>query len=202
MIELPYKNPAESECLIADAQRRILILDGAMGSMLQRYKLGEDDFRGDRFRHFGHDLKGNNDLLVLTQPKIVQAVHQAYLDAGADLIETNSFNATRVSQADYHLEEATYDLNVAAAKLVRRHPHVFGDQQAASAELAFGRWEAQKQQEKAAAAAARGDDAHDSFDRIGWSPRLTPRRPGMVPYPRRAPGARVVLVLPDLGQIV
>ena len=119
MIELPYKNPAESERLIADAQRRILILDGAMGSMLQRYKLGEDDFRGDRFRHFGHDLKGNNDLLVLTQPKIVQAVHQAYLDAGADLIETNSFNATRVSQADYHLEEATYDLNVAAAKLVR-----------------------------------------------------------------------------------
>jgi methionine synthase I (cobalamin-dependent) len=106
MIELPYKNPAESERLIADAQRRILILDGAMGSMLQRYKLGEDDFRGDRFRHFGHDLKGNNDLLVLTQPKIVQAVHQAYLDAGADLIETNSFNATRVSQADYHLEEA------------------------------------------------------------------------------------------------
>ena len=119
MIELPYKNPAESERLIADAQRRILVLDGAMGSMLQRYRLGESDFRGDRFRHFGHDLKGNNDLLVLTQPKIVQAVHQAYLDAGADLIETNSFNATRVSQADYHLEDATYDLNVAAAKLVR-----------------------------------------------------------------------------------
>ena len=119
MIELPYKNPAESERLIADAQRRILVLDGAMGSMLQRYRLEESDFRGDRFRHFGHDLKGNNDLLVLTQPKIVQAVHQAYLDAGADLIETNSFNATRVSQADYHLEEATYDLNVAAAKLVR-----------------------------------------------------------------------------------
>jgi 5-methyltetrahydrofolate--homocysteine methyltransferase len=119
MIELPYKNPAESLRLVADAQRRILILDGAMGSMLQRYKLEEADYRGDRFAHFGHDLKGNNDLLVLTQPKIVQAVHQAYLDAGAELIETNSFNATRISQADYHLEEATYELNVAAAKLVR-----------------------------------------------------------------------------------
>ncbi len=119
MIELPYKNPAESMRLISDAQRRILILDGAMGSMLQRYKLEESDYRGGRFANFGHDLKGNNDLLVLTQPKIVQAVHQAYLDAGAELIETNSFNATRISQADYHLEEATYELNVAAARLVR-----------------------------------------------------------------------------------
>ena len=119
MIELPYRDPAETERLLADAARRILLLDGAMGSMLQRYKLGESDYRGDRFARFGHDLKGNNDLLVLTQPKIVQAVHQAYLDAGADLIETNSFNATRISQADYHLEEATYELNVAAARLVR-----------------------------------------------------------------------------------
>jgi 5-methyltetrahydrofolate--homocysteine methyltransferase len=119
MIELPYKNPSEAARLVADAQRRILILDGAMGSMLQRYTLEESDFRGERFAHFAHELKGNNDLLALTQPKIVQAVHQAYLDAGADLIETNSFNATRVSQADYHLEAATYDLNVAAAKLVR-----------------------------------------------------------------------------------
>ncbi|MFO1493062.1 MAG: methionine synthase [Lysobacterales bacterium] len=119
MIVLPYQHPAEAERLLLDAQRRILILDGAMGSMLQRYKLGESDYRGDRFAHFSHDLKGNNDLLVLTQPKIVQAVHQAYLDAGADLIETNSFNATRISQADYHLEEATYELNVAAARLVR-----------------------------------------------------------------------------------
>jgi len=119
MIELPFKNPAESERLIADARSRILILDGAMGSMLQRYKLEEADFRGDRFAHFAHDLKGNNDLLALTQPKIVQAVHQAYLDAGAELIETNTFNATRISQADYHLEEASYELNVAAAKLVR-----------------------------------------------------------------------------------
>ncbi|MCB1612877.1 MAG: homocysteine S-methyltransferase family protein, partial [Xanthomonadales bacterium] len=70
---------------MTDAQRRILILDGAMGSMLQRYKLEESDFRGERFADFGHELKGNNDLLALTQPKIVQAVHQAYLDAGADL---------------------------------------------------------------------------------------------------------------------
>ena len=119
MIELPYKNPSEAARLMTDAQRRILILDGAMGSMLQRYKLEESDFRGERFADFGHELKGNNDLLALTQPKIVQAVHQAYLDAGADLIETNSFNATRVSQADYHLEAATYDLNVAAARLAR-----------------------------------------------------------------------------------
>jgi len=119
MHQLPWKNPAESERLLADAQRRILVLDGAMGSMLQRYRLDESDYRGERFQSFGHDLKGNNDLLALTQPKIVQAVHQAYLDAGAELIETNSFNATRISQADYHLEDVTYELNVAAAKLVR-----------------------------------------------------------------------------------
>jgi len=119
MTQLNYRHPAEVERLFADASTRILLLDGAMGSMLQRYRLEESDYRGDQFKHFDHDLKGNNDLLVLTQPKIVQAVHQAYLDAGAELIETNSFNATQIAQADYHLESATYDINVAAARLVR-----------------------------------------------------------------------------------
>jgi 5-methyltetrahydrofolate--homocysteine methyltransferase len=119
MSRLPYRDPENVARLEADARRRILLLDGAMGSMLQRYKLAESDFRGERFRHHGHDLKGNNDLLVLTQPKLVAAVHQAYLDAGAELIETNSFNATRISQADYHLEPLVYELNFAAARLVR-----------------------------------------------------------------------------------
>ena len=119
MLSLPFRQPAESQRLITDAARRILILDGGMGTLLQRYQLDESGYRGERFKHHGHELKGNNDLLVLTQPTIVAAAHQAYLDAGADLIETNSFNATRISQADYALEAATYDINFAAAKLVR-----------------------------------------------------------------------------------
>ena len=105
--------------MFAEAHRRILILDGAMGTMLQRYKLEESDYRGDAFKHAERELKGNNDLLSLTQPKIVQAVHQAYLDAGAELIETNTFNGTRIAQADYALEAATYDINFASAKIVR-----------------------------------------------------------------------------------
>ena len=119
MSTLSYRNPRESERLLGDAQRRILVLDGAMGTMLQRYRLTEADYRGERFQHAPDELKGNNDLLALTQPKIVQAVHQAYLDAGAELIETNTFNATRIAQADYKLEAATYDINFAAARLVR-----------------------------------------------------------------------------------
>ena len=98
---------------------RILILDGAMGTMIQRYKLDEAGYRGARFKDFSHDLKGNNDLLVLTQPKIISEIHNAYLEAGADIIETNTFNAQAISQADYGLADIAYEMNVAAAKLAR-----------------------------------------------------------------------------------
>jgi 5-methyltetrahydrofolate--homocysteine methyltransferase len=100
-------------------RRRILILDGAMGTMIQRHALSEADFRGDRFKDHGHDLKGNNDLLVLTQPEIIRDIHVQYLAAGADIIETNTFNSQSVSQADYKLEPFAYELNVAAARLAR-----------------------------------------------------------------------------------
>ena len=80
---------------------RILILDGAMGTMIQRYKLQEVDYRGERFKDWPSDLKGNNDLLTLTQPKIIRDIHAAYLDAGADILETNTFNATSIAMADY-----------------------------------------------------------------------------------------------------
>ena len=100
-------------------RERILILDGAMGTMIQGYRLAEEDYRGRRFRDFGHDLKGNNDLLTLTQPQIIREIHAQYLDAGADVIETNTFNSTAIAQADYHLEHLVYELNCDAAKLAR-----------------------------------------------------------------------------------
>ncbi len=100
-------------------KQRILILDGAMGTMIQAYKLDEADYRGTRFADFAHDVKGNNDLLTLTQPQIIHAIHSAYLDAGADILETNTFNSTAISMADYHMEELVYELNFAAAKLAR-----------------------------------------------------------------------------------
>ena len=110
--------------------QRILILDGAMGTMIQRYKLGEDDYRGThahggcacghhQFADHPGDLKGNNDLLVLTQPHVIREIHAAYLEAGADILETNTFNATSISMADYHMEHLVYDINVAAARLAR-----------------------------------------------------------------------------------
>ncbi|MFB1030044.1 MAG: methionine synthase, partial [Thauera sp.] len=99
---------------------RILILDGAMGTMIQQEKLGEADYRGERFLDHPKDLKGNNDLLVLTRPQVIAGIHRAYLEAGADIIETNTFNATRVSQAEYGLEALAYELNVEGARLVRR----------------------------------------------------------------------------------
>ena len=102
-----------------EARERILILDGAMGTMIQRYKLDEAGYRGERFKHHTHDLKGNNDLLVLSQPKIISEIHNAYLEAGADILETNTFNAQAISQADYGLEDIAYEMNVAAAKLAR-----------------------------------------------------------------------------------
>ncbi len=99
--------------------QRILVLDGAMGTMIQQLKLTESDYRGERFRDHPKDLKGNNDLLVLTRPDAVAGIHRAYLEAGADIIETCTFNGTRVSQAEYGLEETAYEINVAGARLVR-----------------------------------------------------------------------------------
>ncbi len=99
--------------------RRILILDGGMGTMIQQYKLTEAQYRGERFADWPVDLKGNNDLLVLTQPQIIREIHQAYLDAGADIIETNSFNATAIAMADYDMQSLVWELNFAAAKLVK-----------------------------------------------------------------------------------
>jgi len=99
--------------------QRILIIDGAMGTMIQRHKLEEQDYRGERFADWASDLKGNNDLLVLTQPHIIQGIHEAYLDAGADIIETNSFNGTRVSMSDYHMEDLVPEINREAARLAR-----------------------------------------------------------------------------------
>jgi 5-methyltetrahydrofolate--homocysteine methyltransferase len=125
--ELPWLNPDRAHALLEALSRRILVLDGAMGTMLQRHKLDEDGFRGQRFacgcghdaHDHGQDLKGNNDLLVLTQPQLVQDVHRQYLDAGADLIETNTFNATSISQADYGLQHLVREINREAARLVR-----------------------------------------------------------------------------------
>jgi 5-methyltetrahydrofolate--homocysteine methyltransferase len=108
-----------SETLSKLLDQRIVILDGAMGTMIQRYKLGEAEYRGTRFADFTHDVKGNNELLVLTQPQIIQEIHEQYLDAGADILETNTFGAQRISQADYHMESLSYEMNVAAARLAR-----------------------------------------------------------------------------------
>eukprot|EP00743_Colponemidia_sp_Colp-15_P004752 GILK01005118.1.p1 GENE.GILK01005118.1~~GILK01005118.1.p1 ORF type:complete len:1266 (-),score=306.56 GILK01005118.1:85-3882(-) len=99
---------------------RILLLDGAMGTMVQRYKLKEEDYRGERFKEHVGDLRGNNDLLVLTQPAIIEEIHRQYLLAGADIVETNTFNGTSVSQADYNLQHLVHELNVTAARLARK----------------------------------------------------------------------------------
>src|SRR5690242_9078282 len=98
---------------------RILVIDGAMGTMIQSYELGEAEFRGERFSAHARDLRGDNDLLVLTRPDVVAAIHRAYLDAGADIIETNTFTATAIAQSDYGLEHVVGDMNVAAARLAR-----------------------------------------------------------------------------------
>jgi 5-methyltetrahydrofolate--homocysteine methyltransferase len=99
--------------------RRVVFLDGAMGTMIQRYKLTDADYRGERFRDFPHDLKGNNDLLSLTRPDVIREIHLQYLEAGSDIIETNTFNANAISLADYKMESLAYELNVASAKLAR-----------------------------------------------------------------------------------
>jgi 5-methyltetrahydrofolate--homocysteine methyltransferase len=100
-------------------KHRILVLDGAMGTMIQRYKPSDEDYRGARFADFPHSLKGNNDLLVLTQPDMIREIHEAYLEAGADILETNTFNANRISMADYHMEDLAYEMNLAGARLAK-----------------------------------------------------------------------------------
>ncbi|MDE1894239.1 MAG: homocysteine S-methyltransferase family protein [Pseudomonadota bacterium] len=132
MSTLPWLHPDRVALLQQGLRQRILILDGGMGTMLQGHDLDEQGFRGQRFEqghdshahahahdHPGCDLKGNNDLLTLTRPEIIRGVHEAYLDAGADLVETNTFNSTRISQADYQLQHLAHELNLEGARLAR-----------------------------------------------------------------------------------
>ena len=116
------------ERLIEAANKRILLLDGAMGTMIQEYKFEEDDYRGERFADWHCDVKGNNDLLVLSQPNIIYEIHCAYLDAGADIIETNTFNATSISMADYNMQGLAKEINIEAAKLARKAADKFSIQ--------------------------------------------------------------------------
>ena len=104
---------------------RILVIDGAMGTMIQRHKLTEKDFRSERFKDYPHDLKGNNDLLSITQPEIIKGIHRAYFEAGADIVETNTFNANIISQADYHLQDLAYELNYQSAKIAKEVANEF-----------------------------------------------------------------------------
>ena len=102
-----------SNTIQQELEQRILVIDGAMGTMIQRYKLTEEDYRGSRFRDWPCDVKGNNDLLCITRPDIIKAIHRQYLDAGADIIETNTFSSTAIAQADYKMEALASELNLA-----------------------------------------------------------------------------------------
>lgn len=102
-----------------ELQKRILVLDGAMGTMLQEYRFTEEDFRGERFKDYQHPLKGNNDLLSLTQPKAIADIHAKYFEVGADIVETNTFSSTTIAMADYHMEDLVYELNYESARIAR-----------------------------------------------------------------------------------
>ncbi|WP_420602675.1 homocysteine S-methyltransferase family protein [Flagellimonas sp.] len=106
-------------------QERILVLDGAMGTMLQRYKFEEEDFRGERFKDWEHPLKGNNDLLSLTQPKAIAEVHRKYFEAGVDIVETNTFSGTTIAMADYYMEDLVYELNYESARIAKEVANEF-----------------------------------------------------------------------------
>jgi 5-methyltetrahydrofolate--homocysteine methyltransferase len=110
---------ARSELLYEVIKKRVLILDGAMGSLIQTYKLEEEDYRGERFKDYHMPIKGNNDILSITQPHVIKEIHGMYLEAGSDIIETNTFNATSISQADYDMQEAVWDINFESAKIAR-----------------------------------------------------------------------------------
>lgn len=103
-----------------EIKKRILVLDGAMGTMLQRYKFTEEDYRGERFKDYPHSLKGNNDLLSITQPQAIAEVHRKYFEAGADIVETNTFSGTTIGMSDYHMEELVYELNFESAKIAKQ----------------------------------------------------------------------------------
>ena len=120
MPDTSLHRPDATAELTAALQQRVLVIDGAMGTMVQRYKLEEQHYRGDRFADWPSDVKGNNDLLVLTQPDLIRDIHNAYLEAGADIVETDTFNAQKVSLADYGMQELAYELNVEAARLARQ----------------------------------------------------------------------------------
>ena len=109
-------------------QKRILILDGAMGTMLQAYNFSEEDFRGDRFKDYPTSLKGNNDLLSLTQPKAIAEIHRKYFEAGADIVETNTFSGTTIAMADYNMEDLVYELNYESAKIAKQVANEFTKQ--------------------------------------------------------------------------
>src|SRR3954471_13994662 len=102
-----------------ELEKRVLVIDGAMGTMIQQYKLEEKDYRGKRFADWHKDLKGNNDLLSITQPQIIKSIHKEYLKAGADIIETNTFSATTIAMADYDMQELAYELNYESAKIAK-----------------------------------------------------------------------------------
>ena len=106
--------------LVQLLSKRIAIIDGAMGTMIQRYKLQEADYRGERFKDWHCDVKGNNDLLSITKPEVIKAIHREYLDAGADIIETNTFSAQVISMADYDMQEISYEMNVASAQVAKQ----------------------------------------------------------------------------------
>ena len=108
-------------------KNKILVIDGAMGTMVQSYKLGENDFRGTRFKDHSNDLKGNNEVLSLTRPDVISAIHRSYLEVGADIIETNTFSANSISQKDYNLETVAYDLNKASAEIAKAEAEIFTD---------------------------------------------------------------------------
>src|SRR5882672_1183149 len=113
-------NQDKTEALEKLLRERIVIIDGAMGTMIQTYKLDEAAFRGERFKNWHKDLKGNNDLLNLTRPEVIEAIHRQYLEAGADIIETNTFNSQAISLADYGMASLAYELNKAGAGCARR----------------------------------------------------------------------------------
>lgn len=119
-------------------KERILIIDGAMGTMIQSHKLEEKDYRGERFKVWHKDIKGNNDLLSITQPQIIEEIHRQYLEAGADIIETNTFSSTPIAQADYDMQSLAYELNIAAAKCARNAINDFtGNRQPATGNPRF-----------------------------------------------------------------
>ena len=111
--------PDATETLAAALRERILVMDGAMGTMIQRHGLSEEDFRGERFADWQQDVRGNSDMLSLTQPDVIREIHREYLESGADLVETNTFSAQRISQADYGMQDLAYELNFESARLAR-----------------------------------------------------------------------------------